>query len=105
LLAFFLPLGAGASEARSVINSLQVPAAASIVRTDLTAEELARDQPASIALRLRNFAELDARVQRGEIISGEEMVARYYPTHETWAASAAWATSWASPCRRRTSPT
>ena len=62
----------------------------SIVR-NLTPAEMAADQHAHIALGLRNKTELDARVAHGEIISREEMAARYYPTRETWASVAAWA--------------
>jgi len=63
------------------------------VRLELTAAELAAELPAHFALKLRNFEELQARIQRGEVISISEMTDRYFPTHDTWVKIAAWARS------------
>ena len=67
--------------------------ASRIVRAQLTSQELAAPQPAMITLGLRNVAELDAKIQKGEIISASEMEVRYYPSHEAWVAVANWAQS------------
>lgn len=40
---------------------------------------------------MRNFAELNARIGRGETISIDEMTARYFPLRETWQEVAQWA--------------
>jgi kumamolisin len=82
-----------AEGARVSVDSIKVPAASSIVRAELTGEELALPQPATIVLNLRNRAELEARVGKGEIISPFEMAARYYPTQAQWSAVAGWAQS------------
>ncbi len=79
--------------ARVTVDSVRPPESSSIVRAELTGEELARSQPATIILNLRNRAELEARVQKGERISPSEMAARFYPARETWSAVANWALS------------
>jgi hypothetical protein len=84
---------AAAQSARITLDSVWAPAGGSIVRTELTRQELTQPQTATIVLTLRNRAELEARVQRGEIISPSEMAARYYPTRESWAAVAGWASA------------
>ncbi len=73
-----------------VTNSVEWIAPASVVRAELTPEELSSPQDVAIQLNLRNLPELDARIQRGEIISPAEMRARFYPTHESWASVARW---------------
>ncbi|HTX66025.1 MAG TPA: protease pro-enzyme activation domain-containing protein, partial [Opitutaceae bacterium] len=59
------------------------PAAArprpTVVRTALTAGENAEELDIEFALRMRDFEELQARVQRGELIPPAEMAAKYYP--------------------------
>ena len=74
-------------------ESVKAVDASRVVRTQLTSQELAAPQPAMITLGLRNVAELDAKVQKGQIVSASEREARYYPTHEAWAAVADWALS------------
>jgi kumamolisin len=95
IVIILLPIAsrASSSPARLAVSSVSVPTEASIVREDLTADEQAAPQRAGVILRLRNLAELDARIQRGDIVSPAEMEARYYPTHETWVAVANWAQS------------
>jgi hypothetical protein len=56
-------------------------ASATLARSELTpteAEEASLDF--SVALKLRNSAELNERIAKGEVISLEEMAAKYYPT-------------------------
>ena len=74
-------------------ESVKAVDASRVVRTQVTGQELAAPQSAMITLGLRNVAELDAKIQKGEIVSASEMEARYYPTHDTWTAVANWALS------------
>ena len=62
-----------------------------VTRQELSTSELAAQQPVHFVLKMRNFDELQARIQKGDIISLGEMDSRYFPTHETWTAVAAWA--------------
>jgi len=66
------------------------PRRAAIVRAALTAGESAAPLDFEVALRMRNFAELQARVARGEIIPAAEMAAKYFPLPADYAAVAAW---------------
>ena len=50
-----------------------------VTRTSLLAEENAATMSFEVALRMRNFDELQARVARGEQIGRAEMQAAYYP--------------------------
>jgi kumamolisin len=50
-----------------------------IVRSALATDENAAPMEIEVALRMRNFAELQARVARGEIIPRAEMAAKYLP--------------------------
>jgi hypothetical protein len=88
-----LPIGVSAADPRITVSSVHAPEASAVLRADLTSQELESPQRASIVLHLRNVAELDARIQKGDIVSPAEMEARYYPAHETWAAVADWAQS------------
>jgi kumamolisin len=51
-----------------------------VVRKELTESERQAPLNFSISLKMRNFAELQRRIANGEIISPEEMDAKYYPT-------------------------
>lgn len=101
VMAALLALGRSAwADARNASNGRHPVAesvitvdASRIVRMQLTSQELGASQPAIIALNLRNRDELAARIARGDVVSAAEMAASYYPTHETWAAVANWATS------------
>ena len=53
---------------------------ARVKRTSLAAGETAATMPFEISLVMRNFSELQSRIQQGEIISPAEMEARYFPT-------------------------
>lgn len=50
--------------------------AGTVTRQTLTASEMAAEQPTQINRKMRNFDELQARVQRGEVLSREELAAR-----------------------------
>jgi kumamolisin len=51
-----------------------------LVRSQLTDAEMQARIDFSIALKMRNFAELQQRVGMGEIVPLEEMSAKYFPT-------------------------
>jgi kumamolisin len=55
-------------------------ASATLVRSELTPAEAEAKIEFSIALRMRDFALLQQRIAKGEIISLDEMEAKYYPT-------------------------
>ena len=69
------------------------PHRARILRMALSAEETTAPMDVEVALRMRNFAEFQARVARGEIISREEMSAKYFPLAADYEAMAAWLTA------------
>jgi hypothetical protein len=69
------------------------PQQARILRMALSADETSAPMDVEVALRMRNFAELQARVARGEIISREEMAAKYFPLAADYEAMAAWLTA------------
>lgn len=60
-----------------------------VVRTDLTADELGANLQFDVALKLRNEAELDTRIARGEILTPAQLQA-YLPTPEDYAAIRTW---------------
>ena len=107
LLLFGLPIGLSATgsplprvlspESIKEIPAGQAAAAgpqqARILRMALTADETAAPMDVEVALRMRNFVELQARVARGEIISREEMSAKYFPLAADYEAVAAWLTA------------
>jgi kumamolisin len=64
-----------------------------ITRTTLTADEVAAPMDFEVALKMRNFPELQARVARGELISPAEMEAKYDPLPSDAQAVADWLTS------------
>lgn len=63
-----------------------------ISRATLTATEAAEETTFNVALKMRNFAELQARLAAGELISRQEMAARYYPAEADYTAVADWLT-------------
>jgi len=63
---------------------------AQVVRTDISAAERAETLEIEIALRMRNFDDMQARVARGEFISREEMAEKYFPTAEAYEQVAGW---------------
>jgi hypothetical protein len=64
-----------------------------IVRTALSQAEASAALDFEVALRMRNFAELQTRVQRGEIISRDEMAAKYFPLTADYEGVVAWLTA------------
>jgi kumamolisin len=64
-----------------------------IVRTMLAAAENAAPMEVEVALQMRNFAELQARIARGEIIPRAEMAAKYFPLPADYEALRTWLTA------------
>ena len=52
---------------------------ATIKRMGLSADERAASMTFEVAMRMRNFDEMQARIARGELISASEKEARYFP--------------------------
>jgi kumamolisin len=82
---------------RPLSNSVRLPDAsgqnlgsARIVRTSLTAQELAAPMQLWVSLKMRNFPELQARVAAGGRVSDAEMEARYLPLVQDRDRVAAW---------------
>jgi len=86
-----VPVAVAASPGVTAVTSA-VRTRAEVTRTNLTADEVAAPLGFEVALKMRNLAELQARVNRGEIISPAEMAEKYYPTAEDYAATRAWIT-------------
>jgi kumamolisin len=63
---------------------------ATLVRSDLTISETEATMEFSVALRMRNFADLRKRVNEGEIISPDELSAKYYPTSSDFSSVVQW---------------
>ena len=63
---------------------------AHVVRTQLAASELAADLRFEVALRMRNFDELQARLAKGETVPAAEMTARFFPTTDDYNRVIAW---------------
>jgi kumamolisin len=69
-----------------------VPGAA-LVRSELAPAEAQATLDFSVALKMHNFAELQSRVARGEIISLDEIASKYYPTADEYKTVAVWLSS------------
>ena len=63
---------------------------AALVRSELTQGELNVTLDFSVALKMRNFSELQQRIYKGEIISLDEMASKYYPTAADYKTVADW---------------
>lgn len=63
---------------------------ATVVRQLLTTDELSAEQRVGFSLRLRNFDELNTRIERGEVLTLDEMAERYLPRRETWLKVSRW---------------
>lgn len=63
-----------------------------IARSSLTIAELNTPMEFSLSLKMRNFADLQARLARGELISPAEMAAKYWPLQSDYDAVANWLT-------------
>jgi hypothetical protein len=68
-------------------------ASATVVRTELTQAESESTQEFSVALKMRDFAELQQRIGKGETISLDEMAAKYYPTAADYKTVVDWLTA------------
>jgi kumamolisin len=66
---------------------------AAVVRSELAPAEAQTALDFSVALKMHNFAELQNRVARGEIISLDEIASKYYPTADEYKTVAAWLSS------------
>jgi kumamolisin len=64
-----------------------------IKRAALQPAETAEEMQFEVALKMRNFAELQTRVGKGERIPFREMAVKYYPTGADYQAVADWLTS------------
>ena len=75
-----------------VFQSAQSAASLSpkVVRSELTMAEVQATLSISVALKMRNFAELQKRIGNLEVISLEEMATRYYPTPADYKLVADW---------------
>jgi kumamolisin len=77
----------------STAPSLAFRASATLVRSQLTKIETEGTVEFSIALKMRDSAGLQQRIGQLEIISLEEMTAKYYPTMADYITVAHWLTS------------
>jgi kumamolisin len=68
-------------------------ASATLARSELTPSEVEASLEFSVALKLRNSAELRERIAKGEVISLAEMAAQYYPTTADYDTVVQWLTS------------
>lgn len=66
---------------------------ATVTRWTLTDEEISAPMNFAVALKMRNLAELQERVGRGEKISPSEMMARYFPLAGDYEQVQDWLTS------------
>jgi kumamolisin len=80
-------------EVAGVAPQIGSDAAATLVRSELTETESGATLKFSVGLKLRDSAELQVRIGQGEIISLDEMAAKYYPTQADYIAVAEWLTA------------
>ena len=64
-----------------------------LVRTQLVPAEAQATLDFSVALEMHNFAELQERTSKGEIISLDEIAAKYYPTAAEYKEVVDWLTA------------
>jgi kumamolisin len=91
-------MGQGSTQGRRAFADSIVPVGGggergTVVRTALTSEETQASMDFSVSLRMRNFDELEARIQAGDKISAAEMEARYLPLQSDYDRTAAWLVS------------
>ena len=75
---------------KEVPSAPTAPHRATLVRADLKPGETSASIEVEVALRMRNFAELQARVGRGERISRAEMEEKYFPQADGFRKVTAW---------------
>jgi kumamolisin len=75
-----ITFGGSIREVATAEPSFASGTSATLVRSELTQAEAEATIEFSIALRMRDLAALQERIVKGEIISLDEMAAKYYPT-------------------------
>jgi kumamolisin len=81
------------NNAATSVSSRTSSALATVTPSALAAEDMQATLGFSVPLRMRGFAELQERLGKAEIISPEEMAAKYYPTPADYKMVAAWLVS------------
>jgi sugar lactone lactonase YvrE len=61
-----------------------------VSRTELTAQEANAPMPFNVSLKMRNYAELQARLAQGEVIDPAEMAQKYWPLPQDYADTVNW---------------
>ena len=74
-------------------TTVATAATAEVVREELSAEEAGTVMEVQLPLRTRHADELERRVAAGEVLSREEMAARFLPDEKDFRAVADWAVS------------
>jgi hypothetical protein len=77
-------------EVATVPPQIASGASPTVVRTELTQAEAESTLEFSVALKMRDFAELQQRIGKGEIISLDEIAAKYYPTAADYKTVVGW---------------
>jgi kumamolisin len=80
-------------EVRTALPQLASASSGTLVRSELTQIERSSTIEFSIALRMRDFPDLQERIGKGEIISVERMAAKYYPTTTDYQTVVDWLTA------------
>lgn len=62
-----------------------------VLRTSLTPEELSAPQNVFFTLRIRNLERLKSRVNAGEVLTPEQLIADHMPSEAEWQSVADWA--------------
>ena len=78
------------NNAATSVPSRTSSAFATVMPSPLAAEDMQATLGFSVPLKMRDFAELQERIGKGEIISLEEMAAKYYPTPADYKMVADW---------------
>ena len=78
------------SDSIKVVGTSTSSGHAAITRMALRTEESSAQMTVEVALRMRNFSDLQNRVSQGEQISSTEMDATYYPTKADHEGVRAW---------------
>jgi kumamolisin len=76
--------------AEASLNPDQARVRPMVVRSALSDAELSETMQFEMALKMRNFGELQERIGRGEVISRAEMAEKYFPLESDYDATAAW---------------
>jgi len=91
LVASLATLSAAAEPRTTFSNSITVfPRQAMLTRRALVATKLKGKMEFEVALKMRNYEELQARIATGEVIPRKEMLSRYLPLAADYAALTKW---------------